>query len=249
MEWRDEGVIIGLKKYGETSVILEAMTRAHGRHLGIVRGGRSRRHAAMLQPGNSVDLVWRARLDGHLGMYQVEATRMRAAGVIDSAAALYALGTVACHLRLLPERDAHEELYDALLVLLDHLSDARTACALLARFERALLGDLGFGLDFACCAATGTTDDLVYVSPKTGRAVCRTAGEPYRDRLLPLPGFMRGERATEPMPTGAIADALHLTGYFLTRHVFEPRGLAMPDQRAHLLVLSGAAHDLSSSES
>ena len=239
MEWRDEGVIIGLKKHGETSVILEAMTRAHGRHLGMVRGGRGRRHAPMLQPGNSVDLVWRARLDGHLGMYQVEATTMRAAGVIDSAAALYALGTVAAHLRLLPERDPHEELYDALLVLLDHMSDPRTVCALLARFERALLGDLGFGLDFDCCAATGSRDDLVYVSPRTGRAVSRAAGEPYRDRMLPLPAFMLDRRAEGPIPPRAISEALRLTEYFLSRHVLQPRGLAMPDQRAALLLLSG----------
>ena len=114
MEWRDEGVIIGLKRHGETSVILEVMTLGHGRHLGLVRGGRSRRQAPALQPGNSVDLVWRARLDEHLGMYVAEPTTLRAARIIDSAPALHALNTITAHLRLLPERDPHGPLYGAL---------------------------------------------------------------------------------------------------------------------------------------
>lgn len=239
MEWRDEAVIIGLKRHGESSVILEAMTRAHGRHLGLVRGGRSRRHAAMLQPGNSVDLVWRARLDEHLGQYQVEPITLRAAAFIDSAAALYAINTVAAHLRLLPERDAHEPLYQALLVLLDHLNDHGTLCALLARFERALLAELGFGLDLETCAATGAVDDLVWVSPKSGRAVSRAAGEPYRDRLLALPPFLcGGGAAAGGLSSTCLADAFRLTGFFLERHVLEPRGLALPDQRAALLMLA-----------
>ncbi|MCA0424080.1 MAG: DNA repair protein RecO [Proteobacteria bacterium] len=238
MEWQDEGVVIGLKRHGESSVIMEAMTRAHGRHLGLVRGGRSRRHAATLQPGNSVSLTWRARLEDHLGTYEVEPLILRAAGFIDSAAALYALATVSAHLRLLPERDVHLGLYEALLVLVDHLSEPRTIGVLLARFERALLDDLGFGLDLDRCAATGAAEDLVWVSPKSGRAVSAAAGAPYADRLLPLPAFLRGEGTF--VPPGAIDHALRLTGFFLERHVLHPRGLAMPDQRAVLLALAGA---------
>ena len=229
MEWRDEAVIIGLKRHGETSVILEAMTRGHGRHLGMVRGGRSRRQAPVMQPGNSVDLIWRARLDEHLGVYAVEATTLRAARLIDSAAALYAL---------LSERDPHEALYEALLIILDHLADALTVGALLARFERALLAELGFGLDLDACAATGATQDLVWVSPKSGRAVSRAAGAPYAERLLPLPGFLRDGDGGSPQ-AGDIAAALRLTGYFLERHVIAPRGLAMPDARAGLIALLG----------
>lgn len=238
MEWRDEGVIIGLKKHGESSVILEAMTRAHGRHLGLVRGGRSRRHAAALQPGNSVALTWHARLEDHLGMYEVEPTSLRAARFIDSAAALYALSIVSTHLRLLAEREVHEDLYEALLVLIDHLTVPRTIAALLARFELALLGELGFGLDLDACAATGTTQDLIYVSPKSGRAVCATAGAPYADRLLPLPAFLRIGEGTD-VPPGALQQGLKLTGYFLERRVLEPRGLIMPNQRTALIVLAG----------
>jgi DNA repair protein RecO (recombination protein O) len=234
MEWRDEGVIIGLKRHGETSVILEAMTRRHGRHLGLVRGGRSRRQAPTLQPGNSVDLVWRARLDEHLGTYQVEPTASRAATLMESAAALHALNTLTGHLRLLPERDPHEPLFEALLVILDHMQHPATIAALLARLECALLAELGFGLDLTECAATGETADLVWVSPKSGRAVSRSAGAAYADRLLPLPAFLR-EGSTEAPAQEAILDALRMTGYFLSRHVFEPRGLVMPDARASLI--------------
>lgn len=237
MEWRDEGIIIGLRRHGEANVILEAMTRAHGRHLGLVRGGRGRRLAPLLQPGNAVELTWRARLDEHLGTYAVEVTDARAARFLASAAALYALNTVAEHLRLLPERDPHEPLYEALDIIIAHLETPATACALIARFELALLADLGFGLDLDACAATGSTQDLVWVSPKSGRAVGRLAGEPYRDRLLPLPDFLKspgGPDAGAPL----LADAFRLTGYFLERHVLQPRGLPMPDSRAALLALA-----------
>ena len=237
MEWRDEGIILGMKRFGETSVILEAMTRSHGRHLGIVRGGRGRRLAPVLQPGNSVDLVWRARLDEHLGMYVVEPTMLRAAGMMESAGALHALNTVTTHLRLLPERDPHEPLFEAFQIILAHVSELTTACALIARLELALLGDLGFGLDLEECAATGTTQELIYVSPKSARAVCRSAGEPYKDRLLPLPDFMKDFRPDGSVTPTALLDAFRLTGFFLERNVLGPRGLSMPDQRASLLAL------------
>ena len=237
MEWRDEGIIIGLRRHGETSVILEAMTRAHGRHLGLVRGGRSRRQAPLLQPGNAVDLTWRARLDEHLGTYAVEVTEARAARFLGAAAPLYALNTVAEHLRLLPERDPHETLFAALEVIIAHLEAPATVCALIARFELALLADLGFGLDLDACAATGATQDLIFVSPKSGRAVSRVAGDPYRDRLLPLPDFLKATADTgASLPP--LADAFRLTGYFLERHVLQPRGLSMPDSRAALLALA-----------
>lgn len=236
MEWRDEGIIIGLRRHGEASLILEAMTRAHGRHMGLVRGGRSRRQAPLLQPGNAVELTWRARLDEHLGTYAVEVTQARAAGFLGSAAALYALDTVSAHLRLLPERDPHEPLYEALDVIIAHLDTPATACALIARFEVALLADLGFGLDLGACAATGGTQDLVYVSPKSGRAVSRSAGEPYRDRLLALPDFLKADAAGRG--TASLADAFRLTGHFLERHVLQPRGLPMPESRAALLALA-----------
>ena len=110
MEWSDTGLVLGIRKHGETSVILEAMTRAHGRHLGLVRGGRSRTRQPMLQIGNTLELPWRARLDEHLGTYSAEAGTFRAADVMADRAALNLVQTLAAHLRLLAEREPHPHL-------------------------------------------------------------------------------------------------------------------------------------------
>ncbi len=242
MEWRDEGIILGTRKHGETSVIVEAMTRGHGRHLGLVRGGRSRRMQPVLQPGNRVDLVWRARLDEHLGTYQVEALELNAARYMADAAAIQALQMLAAHLRLIPERDAHAGLYEAVGVILAHLDDPLSAGELLVRFEVQLLDELGFGLDLARCAATGVADDLAYVSPKTGRAVSRTAGEPWADKLLGFPAFMRHGSGLRATPA-TLGEAFDMTRYFFTRHIYEPRGMEEPHARGAFIALVRRAAD------
>ncbi len=239
MHWTDEGVILATRRHGETSLIVELMTPTRGRHLGLVRGGRSRRHQPALQPGNSVSATWRARLDEHLGNYTIEATTSRAAKLMESAAGLYGIQIIGSLLHLLPERDPHPRLYGALTTIVDWLDDPLTAGAMLVRFEAGILEELGFGLDLERCAATGTTGELVYVSPKTGRAVSRTAGQPYNDRLLTLPPFMV---ANGPNATPNIADVVagfRLTGYFLARHVYEPRGIEPPEARSSFLALIG----------
>jgi DNA repair protein RecO (recombination protein O) len=236
MHWTDEGIIIGTRRHGETSLIVELMTAAHGRHLGLVRGGRSRKQQPVLQPGNSVTATWRARLDEHLGNYAIEPTAMRAARLIAGPSGLYALQCLAGLMRLLPERDPHPPIYAALAAIVDHLDDPAVAGELVVRFELRMLEELGFGLDLERCAATGGTDDLAFVSPKTGRAVSRLAGAPYRDRLLSLPAFLVGS----PDGRRSVADllaAFRLTGYFLDRHVYEPRGLKAPEARASFLAL------------
>lgn len=237
MQWTDEGIIIGTRRHGETSLIVELMTPAHGRHLGLVRGGRSRQRQPLLQPGNSVVATWRARLDGHLGHYTIEGTTERAARLIENAAGLYGVQALAALLRLLPERDPHPKLYDGLLAILDFLDDPLIAGGLIVRFELKLLDDLGFGLDLERCAATGSNDDLAYVSPKTGRAVSRSAGEPYHGRLLPLPSFLMEAPSLSRPDAAAVAEAFNLTGYFLARHVYEPRGLAPSEARTSLIAL------------
>lgn len=237
MEWQDEGLVIGARKHGETSVILELMTRAHGRHLGIVRGGRSKAMRPVLQPGNLVASTWRARLEDHMGAYAVEPLALRAARYLDRAAALHGVTMLAALLRLLPERDPHEALFDMAEAIAVRLDSPNAAAPLMAQFELALLGALGFGLDLERCAVTGTRDDLAYVSPKTGRAVNREAAAPWRDRLLPYPRFLQEE--TENAPTAEIADAFRLTGYFLTRDVLTPRGAALPASRALYIAALG----------
>jgi DNA repair protein RecO (recombination protein O) len=235
MQWTDEGIVIGTRRHGETSTIVELITRAHGRHLGLVRGGRSRRLRPVLQAGNSVNATWRARLDEHLGHYTVEPAIDRAARLMESAAAMYGVQAVAALLRLLPERESHARLFDFLAAILEAFEDPPLAAALIARFEVILLEDLGFGLDLDQCAVTGSNDDLAYVSPKTGRAVTRSAGEPYRGRLLDLPAFLLDPAAGAVPAPPDVAAAFRLTGYFLARHVLDPRGLQLPEARAAFL--------------
>ncbi len=234
MQWTDEGIVLGVKRHGEANAILELMTCAHGRHLGLVRGGAGSRLRPVLQPGNRISSTWRARLDEHLGLYTVEGLDARAASFLAVPHALYGVTHLAALCRLLPERDPHPQIHAALEGVLDELMDPRRAARSVACFELQLLAELGFGLDLASCAASGNEADLVYVSPKSGRAVSRQAGEPWKDRLLALPAFLDDPDAGEPSAQD-VADGFALTGFFLVRHVLEPRGLALADARASFI--------------
>ncbi|MGE0006615.1 MAG: DNA repair protein RecO [Parvibaculaceae bacterium] len=234
MEWKDEGIVLAVKRHGESSAIAEILTATRGRSLGLVRGGRSRRMRPVLQPGNIVLATWRARLEEHLGNFALEPLELKAGLLIGEAMQLAGLTTLTAEAQLLPEREPHPRLYEAMRVVLDALADADTWPALLVRWELGLLDELGFGLDLARCAATGTSEDLVYVSPRTGRAVSRAAGLAYRDRLLALPGFLKGGQAGTP-GQGDVVDGLKLTGFFLERHVFGPRGVMAPESRHWIL--------------
>lgn len=239
MQWSAEGIVIGTRKQGDSNLILEVMTPDRGRCLGLVRGGRSRRQQPALQLGNHLSLTWRARLDEHLGNFNVEPIQLRAAHLMQNALSIHGLQALCALLRLLPERDPHPRLYHALDVILDNLEDPLLAGALIARFELRLLDELGFGLDLTECAATGTQDDLIWVSPRSGRAVCRVAGEPYRAKLFPLPNFMKAselrETATQDLCAEDVQAAFNITGYFLFRWVYEPRGLTWPVARDSFL--------------
>ncbi|GLK80626.1 DNA repair protein RecO [Methylopila turkensis] len=232
MQWTDDGLILGVRRHGETSVVLELFTRAHGRHLGLVRGGRSRRLRATLQPGNSVRATWRARLDDHLGAFAVEPLVGRAGRLMERADALHGVGHLGHLLRLMPERDPHEALYEIAEVVADHLDDRTAAPALIVRLELAVLAELGFGLDLSACAATGATHDLAYVSPKSGRAVGREAGAPYADRLFALPPFLYATGANASPTFEDVAAGFAITGHFLEERIWAPRGLRPPDARA-----------------
>jgi DNA repair protein RecO (recombination protein O) len=234
MEWTDEGIVLGTRRHGESSAILELMTRAHGRHLGLVRGGASSRMRPILQPSNLVHAAWRARLDEHLGYYAVDGVNLRAGALLSTPYALYAVTHLAALVRLLPERDPHASVFDALGEILDGLDIPAFTAARVVRFELEMLAELGFGLDLASCAATGAVNDLVYVSPKSGRAVSRAAGEPWHDRLLQIPAFLSGETTKQPSEA-ELSQGFALTGYFLERRVVEPRGQALPDARAHFV--------------
>jgi DNA repair protein RecO (recombination protein O) len=228
MEWTDDGIVLGTRRHGEANAILEVMTREHGRHLGLVRGGGGSRLRPVLQPGNTVRVVWRARLDEHLGNYTVEPLRLHGASQLAASHVVYGVTHLAALCRLLPERDPHPDVHGRLEVMLDRLDDPPIAAAHMVLFELAMLTELGFGLDLASCAATGGADDLGYVSPKSGRAVSRQAGAPWQGRLLRLPAFLS---ETVSPSLDDIADGFALTGFFLARHVLEPRGLAFAEAR------------------
>jgi DNA repair protein RecO (recombination protein O) len=234
MEWSEHGIVVGTRRHGETDIILEVMTAGRGRHLGLVKGGRSRRQRPVLQPGNTLALTWRARLHEHLGNFRAEPVVERSAGLMTSGVGAFGLALAGAHLRLLPERDPHPRLYEALAVMLDCLDRPDLAGELMVRFELLLLDELGFGLDLEACAATGTREALVYVSPRSGRAVSREAGLPHAEKLLALPAFL-----TAPAGNGTSRDALRegfrLTGYFLERHVHHAREQTLPDVRASFL--------------
>ena len=232
MEWTDQGIVLSARRHGESAAILSLLTAAHGRHAGLVRGGTSRRQRGILQPGNLVAVTWRARLEEHLGSFAVELLRNPSAAWLDDPARLAALSS-ACTIadQTLPEREPGETVFNGLMRLLAAM-EAEGWQAAYVEWELALLGELGFGLDLTACAATGSNDALAYVSPRSGRAVSVSAGEPYRDKLLPLPGFLIGR---EPARPADIAAGLTLTGYFLDLHLFAPHKRRLPDPRGRLL--------------
>jgi DNA repair protein RecO (recombination protein O) len=231
MQWSDEGIVLAARRHGEANAIVELMTHAHGRHSGLVRGGAGRRHRPVLQPGNRVSAVWKARLEEHLGHFTIEGLEACAAAFLTVPHALYGMTHLVTLCRLLPERDPHPQIYAVLSHLLEDLTDLRRAAPSLARFELQLLAELGFGLDLARCAVSGADTDLAYVSPKSGRAVSREAGKGWEDKLFLLPRFLVGG-GMDNVSTQDISAGFALTGFFLMRHVLEPRGLKFGDARA-----------------
>lgn len=232
MEWTDDGLVLAARAHGEGSAVVTLLTRAHGRHAGLVRGAGSPRSRGVLQPGNRVMATWRARLAEHLGNYTVELVASHASALFDDAMRLAGLAA-ACAMadRALPEREPHPAVFDAMEALIAAMTDPELGevwVAAYVRWELGLLADLGYGLDLESCAATGTNDDLAYVSPRTGRAVSLSAGEPYRSKLLALPDFLAGRGGGEPADLLA---GLELTGHFLVRHVLHAHGQEEPAAR------------------
>lgn len=234
MDWRDEGILLSMRPHGETSAIVEVLTAAHGRHMGVVRGGASRRMAAMLQPGTGLMLDWRARLDDHIGSFTLEPLKSRAHLLADRLALAGLMAVCALLHEALPEREPHPALWQRTLELLDRLGQEGWT-ADYVRWELCLLEEIGFGLDLSACAVTGATEGLAYVSPKSGRAVTAKGAGDWADRLLPLPKGLAGEA---PLVPEAVVAGLRLTGFFLDRElrpVLHDRPL--PEARSRLVDL------------
>lgn len=230
IEWREEGILLSVRPHGETSAIVEAFTRDHGRHLGVVRGGVSRRLAPVLQPGAQLDLHWKARLEDHLGVFSVEPIRGRAAAVLGDRLALAAMSSVLALARFaLPERAAYPDLYVQTEALLDALAEGTGWLPAYLDWEMALLEQMGFGLDLSACAVRGVNEDLAFVSPKTGRAVSREAAGKWIDRLLPLPDVLLGG----PAHLDGVRAGLRTTGHFLIHRLAPSLGdRPLPEARA-----------------
>ena len=234
MEWRGEAILLSVRRHGESSAIIEVFTEEKGRHTGVVRGGTSRKIAPILQPGAQLDVYWRARLEDHIGAFTVEPVRSRAALVMDNRLALSGLNAVTALLGFcLPEREPHPVLYRRSCQLLDLLGQDNLWSLAYLRWEAALLDGMGYGLDLDACAVTGATDDLCYVSPKSGRAVSRQGAGDWAERLLPLPPALLGQGQGG---NKEIADGLETTGYFLANRMAPDLGSRpLPDARARFV--------------
>lgn len=234
MEWRDQGILLRMRRHGEGSAIVDMFTAEHGRHAGVIRGGASRKMAPILQPGAQLDLLWRARLEDHLGSYQAELMRSRAGAALSGRLALAGLNAVTGLLAFcLPDREPHPDLYLRSERLLDLLGQDDIWPLAYLQWEMALLEELGFGLDLSCCAVSGALDELIYISPKSGRAVSRASAGEWADRLLPLPAVMRGEGEAG---SGEILQGLSTTGFFLEHRLAPSLGnTPLPDARGRFL--------------
>jgi DNA repair protein RecO (recombination protein O) len=243
MQWEADALILAARPHGETSAIVDVFSREHGRFTGLVRGGNSRRLRPVLQPGNMVMATWRARLSEHLGVISVDAGRAYAAEAMSEASLLAGLSSLCALMQITPERQAYPRLYDTAMLVLEALADAEIGhngqtdtdvwLPILARFEMALLEETGFGLDLSCCAATGEIEDLIYVSPRSGRAVSREAGAPYADKMFALPAFLLDPAAEAT--TQDVRHALELLGHFLERRVYLPNEAKLPAARERLI--------------
>ncbi|HTY67646.1 MAG TPA: DNA repair protein RecO [Alphaproteobacteria bacterium] len=237
MDWTDQGIVLARRRHGESAAVVSLLTREHGRHAGLVRGGSGKRAGSLYQPGNLLSAHWRARLAEHLGTLTAELVDAFASRVLDDALRLSALSAAVALLETaLPEREPHTPLFDATLELFRALASAAGEVgwgSVYARWEMQALAELGFGLDLAACAATGQREDLAYVSPRTGRAVSGGAGAPYADRLFALPAFLG--TANPAADAGEVAAALRITGHFLERHVFGPHNRRLPAARTRFI--------------
>ncbi|MDR3325711.1 MAG: DNA repair protein RecO [Rhodospirillaceae bacterium] len=230
MNWTDKGILLSLQRYGETGALASVLTREHGRHSGLVKSSNNMR--AILQTGNRLHVTWSARLTEHLGRFSFELIDAFGSNWLHDSSCLAGLSAVCAMVEVcLPEREPHVMTFDGLSMIIEALGD-KDWINLYVHWEVRLLSELGFSLNLSSCVVSGVTEDLVYVSPKSGCAVSRTAGVAYHDKLLTLPAFLID---TSKSSHGCIASGFALTGYFLKRHVLSPQGKALPSARSRLL--------------
>ena len=234
MEWTDQGIVVSARRHGEASLIVTLLTEDHGRHAGLVKGGGSRRNSGLYEPGNLLSVEWRARLPEHLGSFKCDLKKAFSAEALGSSLTLSGLSAACAMVEgLLPERERHTPIFEGFMALLESLGEPAWP-SLYVRWELGVLAELGFGLDLSACAASGSTENLVYVSPKTGRAVSAEAGEAYKNRLLILPPFLIDGELGAPS-TPHVLNGLALAGHFLEGELFHPQGKEIPPARTRFV--------------
>ncbi len=233
MEWQDQGILLSVRRHGEGAAIIDVLTEMHGRHTGLVRGGGSRKSAAMLQPGNQLALTWRARLEDQLGSFTVELIQARSAILLATRLKLYGFNAISAMLiKYLPEREPNTALFDTCLNLLDRIQTGAHWQHRYCLFELEMLETMGYGLDLSECAVTGQVRDLTHVSPKSGRAVGRESAAGWEDKLLVFPKFLKEEALMDVSPED-FREALRLSGYFFANFVPTSRAV-LPEARLRL---------------
>lgn len=229
-QWRDQGFVLGVRPHGEGGAVVSLLTRHNGRHAGYMYGAQSAKKRAMIEPGSFVSIDWKSRIADNLGTVSLEQEAGLPAGILDDPLRLGALLS-ACALcdAALPEREGHEGLFNGFQTLIHILGDEDIWGAAYIYWEIALLKELGFGLDLTKCAGGGDSQTLAYVSPKSGRAVSYAAAEPYKDKLLELPSFLKPNGG--PLDSEEILKGLLMTGHFLEHWVFAHHTKGVPDPR------------------
>jgi DNA repair protein RecO (recombination protein O) len=228
-QWQDQGIVLAVRPHGEGGAILTLLTEMHGKHAGYVHGAKTSKMRGILEPGNIVSVNWSARVVDNLGVYKVEQVSQSSALLMNEPIKLSALLSL-CGLceRALPEREVCEGLFYGFKALIEALDSELWGVSYIM-WEIAFLKELGFGLDFSKCVAGGDSEKLLYMSPKSGRAVSEEKGELYKDKLLGLPDFLK--------PNGSntndieIYKGILLTGYFLENWVFAHHSKGVPEER------------------
>jgi DNA repair protein RecO (recombination protein O) len=236
MQWTDHAIVLSARKFGENSATVHLLTASHGLHAGVLRGSSAKQNRGIAQAGNEVSATWNARLAEQLGTLKLELLTPHTAHIMHDAAKLSALAS-ACTLleQCLPERHPYPGLYMSLHSFLAQLHESRHWQEAYVRLELDILAECGFGLDLETCAATGKTIDLVYVSPKSGRAVCAEAGAPYHEKMLTLPSFLLGHRTRNHVEPAEILAGMKLSSYFLEHWLLAPHGRKLPAARQRLM--------------
>ncbi len=228
-QWRDQGYVLSVRPHGESGAVVSLLTEQYGRHAGFVHGAQSSKKRAMMEPGTRVTAEWKSRVSDQLGNFTLEQESGINFAILQDPLRLGALMS-ACALCdvTLPEREAHPGLFHGFHTLMGMMDQDIWAAAYIY-WEIALLKELGYGLDLARCAGGGDTQTLAYVSPKSGRAVSYAVAEPYKERLLELPAFLKPNGG--PYDPEEIAKGLKMTAHFLEHRVFAHHTKGMPEAR------------------